>query len=120
LNDQFIAHKGFLTTEYLDQYKPEIIMFHDYYSPLVPPKLTEANLAQRWFSMTILMKQYAEANGYVLAAVFGDSPYDTHYYYVRADFADSKRLIEQISKMKKYYWFTTGKKSINYAVYAEP
>jgi arabinofuranosyltransferase len=120
LNDQFIAHKGFLTTEYLDQYKPEIIMFHDYYSPLVPPKLTEANLAQRWFSMTITMKEYAEAKGYVLAAVFGDSPYDTHYYYVRTDFEDSKRLIEQISTMKKYYWNITGKKSINYAGFMEP
>ncbi len=120
LNDQFIAHNGGLTAEYLDQYKPEIIMFHDYYSPLVPPKLTDANLAQRWFSMTITMKEYAEANGYVLAAVFGDSPYDTHYYYVRSDFEDSKRLIEQISKMKKYYWPTTGKRSINYAGYPEP
>jgi len=120
LNDQFIAHNGGLTVEYLDQYKPEIIMFHDYYSPLVPPKLTDANLAQRWFSMTITMKEYAEANGYVLAAVFGDSPYDTHYYYVRTDFADSKHLIEQISTMKKYYWPTTGKKSINYARFDEP
>ena len=120
LNDQFIAHNGGLTAEYLDQYKPHIIMFHDYYSPLVPPKLTDANLAQRWFSMTITMKEYAEANGYVLAAVFGDSPYDTHYYYVRSDFEDSKRLIEQISKMKKYYYPTTGKKSINYADLSEP
>ena len=120
LNDQFIAHNGSLTAEYLDRYKPQIIMFHDYYSPLVPPKLTEANLAQRWFSMTITMKEYAEANGYVLAAVFGDSPYDTHYYYVRTDFADSKHLIEQISTMKKYHWPTTGKKSINYAIYSEP
>jgi arabinofuranosyltransferase len=120
LNDQFIAHNGGLTTEYLDRYKPEIIMFHDYYSPLVPPKLTEANLAQKWFSMTITMKEYAEANGYVLAAVFGDSPYDTHYYYVRPNFADSERLIELISKMKKYHWPTTGKKSINYAGFSEP
>jgi arabinofuranosyltransferase len=120
LNDQFIAHNGGLTAEYLDKYKPEIIMFHDYYSPLVPPKLTDANLTQKWFSMTITMKEYAEANGYVLAAVFGDSPYDTHYYYVRPDFADSKRLIEQISTMKKYYWPTTGKKSINYVDFSEP
>ncbi len=120
LNDQFIAHNGSLTAEYLDQYKPEIIMFHDYYSPLVPPKLTEANLAQRWFGMTITMKDYAEANGYVLAAVFGDSPYDTHYYYVKTGFPDSKRLIQQISAMKKYYWPTTGKKSINYAEFQEP
>lgn len=116
LNDQHIAHNG-LTMEYLDEYKPQIIMFHDYYSPLVPPRLTEANLAQRWFSMTILMKTYAEQNGYVLAAVFGDSPYDTHYYYVRADFEDSERLIERISTFRNYYYPTTGKRSINYAVF---
>ncbi|MBL8079340.1 MAG: hypothetical protein JNM55_15350 [Anaerolineales bacterium] len=120
LNDQFIAHNGKITVEYLDKYKPHVIMFHDYYSPLVPPKLTERNLAQRWFSMTILMKTYAEENGYVLAAVFGDSPYDTHYYYVRSDFEDSERLIEQISEMKDYYWPITGKRSINYAGFPEP
>jgi hypothetical protein len=120
LNDQFIAHNGGLTAEYLDQYKPHLIMFHDYYSPLVPPKLTEANLAQPWFRMTITMKEYAETNGYVLAAVFGDSPYDTHYYYVRPDFEDSARLIEQISKTRSYYWFATGKRAINYAGYVEP
>jgi arabinofuranosyltransferase len=116
LNDQFIAHNG-LTTEYLDEYKPHVIMFHDYYSPLVPPKLTEPNLAQPWFSMTILLKTYAEENGYVLAAVFGDSPYDTHYYYVRSDFEDSERLVERISTFRDYYFPTTGKRSINYAKY---
>jgi len=120
LNDPFIAHNGALTAEYLDRYKPHIIMFHDYYSPLVPPKLTEANLAQRWFSMTITMKTYAESHGYILAAVFGDSPYDAHHYYVRPDFADSGKIVTQISRMKKYYWFTTGKKAINYAGYPEP
>ena len=120
LNDQYIAHNGALTVEYLDQYKPQIIMFHDYYSTLVPPKLTDANLAQRWFSMTILMKTYAEENGYVLAAIFGDSPYDTHYYYVRTDFEDSQELIDRISEMKNYYYPTTGKRSINYVGFPEP
>ncbi len=117
LNDQFIAHNGSITVEYLDLYKPHIIMFHDYYSPLVPPKLTEANLAQRWFSMTITLKTYAEENGYVLAAVFGDSPYDTHYFYVRPDFEDSANLVESISEFRDYFYPTTGKRSINYAKY---
>jgi len=63
------------------------------------------------------MKTYAEENGYVLAAIFGDSPYDTHYYYVRADFEDSEELIEKISQMTNYYYPTTGKRSINYAKY---
>jgi len=120
LNDQFIAHNGGITEEYLDRYQPHIIMFHDYYSPLVPPKLTEANLSQRWFSMTILLKTYAESNGYVLAAVFGDSPYDTNYFYVRTDFEDSQALIKQISSMRNYYWFATGKRSINYAGIQQP
>ncbi|HNB37569.1 MAG TPA: hypothetical protein PK414_15190, partial [Anaerolineales bacterium] len=120
LNDQFIAHNGSITVEYLDKYKPEIIMFHDYYSPLVPPKLTEANLAQRWFNMTILLKTYAEEHGYILAAVFGDSPYDTHYYYVRSDFEDSERLVERISEFRDYFYPTTGKRSINYAGFPEP
>ena len=120
LNDKFIAHNGEITVEYLDSYKPEIVMFHDYYSPLVPPKLTEKNLTQRWFSMTILLKTYAEENGYVLAAVFGDSPYDAHYYYVRSDFEDSNALINRISQFRDYFYPTTGKRSINYAKYEKP
>lgn len=120
LNDQWIAHHGAVTAEYLDGYQPHIIMFHDYYSTLVPPKLTEANLAQRWFGMTILLKTYAEDHGYVLAAIFGDSPYDTHYYYVRPDFEDSAEIVERISEMTTYYYPTTGKKSINYAAFPEP
>lgn len=116
LNDQHIAHNG-LTVEYLDERKPHIIMFHDYFSPLVPPRLTEANLAQRWFGMTILLKTYAEENDYELAAVFGDSPYDTHYYYVRKDFEDSSRIINRISEFRDYFYPTTGKRAINYAIF---
>jgi hypothetical protein len=116
LNDQWIAHNGDVTPAYLDRYKPHVIAFHAYFSPLVPPRLTAPNLAQAWFRMTITLKEYAEQRGYVLAAVFGESPFDTIYYYVRPDFEDSGRIITRISSMTKYYWFATGKKSINYAL----
>jgi len=120
LNDSRIAHEGDVTAAYLDQYKPHVIAFHAYFSPLVPPKLTKQNLEQDWFRMTITLKDYAEARGYVLAAAFGDSPYDTTYYYVRPDFEDSQKITNLISGMERYYWFTTGKRSINYAALERP
>lgn len=119
LNDEWIAHHGEVTTEYLDLYKPELIVFHAYFSPLVPPRLNDRNLGQDWFRMTITLKQYAESHGYILAAAFGDSPYETHYYYVRSDFPDSAKIVQTISGMKAYYWFATGRKAINYALLAQ-
>lgn len=120
LNDPWIVRNGGVSEEYLDRYRPHLIVFHAYFSPLVPPKINEKNMAQDWFRMTIILKEYAEKRGYILAAVFGDSPYDTHYYYVRPDFPDSKRIVRQISEMKDYYYFTSGKKAINYAIFASP
>jgi len=123
LNDPWIAHNGDITPQYLDQYKPNLIVFHAYYSPLVPPRLIDKNLSQDWFRMTIILKDYAESHGYILAAVFGDSPYDTHYYYVRSDFADSRKILEAIVRFgqyKGYVWELTGKKSINYAEFSKP
>ncbi len=119
LNDPWIAHHGEITAEYLERYRPHLIVFHAYYSPLVPPRLSEKNLAQDWFRMTITLKDYAETHGYILAAAFGDSPYDAHYYYVRPDFEDSAAIINRIEKMK-YFWPLTGKKAINYARLSTP
>jgi arabinofuranosyltransferase len=115
LNDQWIAHHGAVTADYLDRFKPELIVFHAYFSPLVPPRINEKNMAQAWFRMTITLKDYAESRDYVLAAVFGDSPYESHYYYVRRGFADSDALVQQIAHTKSYYWYATGRKAINYA-----
>ena len=65
LNDEWIAHHGEVTPQYLDEYKPNLIVFHAYFSPLVSPKLTEKNLSQDWFRMTITLKEYAESHGYI-------------------------------------------------------
>jgi hypothetical protein len=115
LNDLWIAQHGEVTAEYLEQYKPNLIVFHAYFSPLVPPRVIEKNLAQGWFRTTLTLKTYAESHDYVLAAAFGDSPYEAHYYYVRRDFPDSERILHTILAMKDYRWFATGRKAINYA-----
>lgn len=111
LNDQWIAHNGKITEEYLDRFKPNVIVFHEWFSPLVEP----VNTSGKWFEMVMTLKHYAEKKGYILAAAFGESPYDTHYYYVRSDFDESKEIVDRIRAVD-YSWFATGNKAINYAM----
>jgi hypothetical protein len=115
LNDAWIARHGEVTAEYLDTYRPHVIVFHAYFSPLVPARTSEKDLAHDWHRMTLTLQRYAESHGYLLAAAFGDSPYESHYYYVRSDFPDSAKIARDISKLRSYYWYATGKKAINYA-----
>jgi len=111
LNDQWIAHNGRITEEYLTRFEPELIVFYAYYSPLVP---WEGARNWAWYDMVMTLEGYAEKNGYVLAAAFGDSPYQTHYYYVRPGREESAEIIERIRSID-YYWSPTGRKAVNYA-----
>ena len=115
LNDEWIAHNGGITADYLDRYKPELIIFHAHFSPLVPPTTPEHYPDPVWFAMTMTLKNYAENHHYILAAVFGVTPYDTHYYYVRPDFADSQTIVKLISKFSRYAWAADGGiKAVNF------
>ena len=115
LNDEWIAHNGGITADYLDRYKPELIIFHAHFSPLVLPTTPDHYPDPVWFAMTMTLKNYAESHHYILAAVFGVTPYDTHYYYVRPDFADSQIIVKLISKFNRYAWAAdSGIKAVNF------
>jgi hypothetical protein len=111
LNDSWIAHHGEITPEYLDRFRPHIIMFHAYFSPASPADPTPEHMRDPWFRMTLTLRDYAEQRGYILAAAFGPSPQNTHYYYVRPDFEDSARIVREIAGLR--YGF--GGLAINYA-----
>jgi arabinofuranosyltransferase len=119
LNDSWIIHHGGITEQYLDGYRPEVIVFHSTFSPVLPAALSEDSLQNPWFRMTITLKQYAEQRGYVLAAAFGDGPQDAHYYFVRPDFPDAGRIIRRIRAMD-YYWHSLRIPATNYASDAQP
>jgi hypothetical protein len=118
LNDAWIAHHGQITADYLDAYKPELIMFHASFSPLVSVKYrgNSEEWFKTWFPMVMTLKHYAEAHGYILAADFGVSPYDTFYYYVRPAFPDSAEIVQKIRHIP-YYSYTTGEICINYDLF---
>jgi len=110
LNDPEIAHAGSITEERLAWERPHLIAFHAYFSPLVPPEVNNT-----WDAMVLKLKDYAEKRGYVLAAVFGETPYDTQHYYVRPDFPDSAEIIRRI-RATPYIQMSTGRACFNYAV----
>jgi len=109
LNDQWIAHHGGITDDYLAKQNPEVISFHAYFSPLVPPVVRND-----WDAMVVKLKAYAEKRGYTLAAVYGETPFDTQHFYVRPDFPDAAEIV-RIIRTTPYIQMSTGRRCFNYA-----
>jgi arabinofuranosyltransferase len=116
LNDRWIAQNRGVTYEYLAQQQPDMIVWHEYFSPLHPPSAARAG--NPWFRQVMTLKQYAEQNDFTLAAVFGTRPYDTHYYYVRSDLPEHDAIVQGI-KSTDYHWFSDGRICTNYAEVSE-
>jgi hypothetical protein len=116
LNDTWIARHGGVTDEYLDRYRPEVVMFHAYYSPLEEPgpRAERSGLGPAWYRMCRTLQAYAERRGYRLAALFGREPSHVHAYYVRAGFPDAA-AIEAAIRDFDYIWHRDGRTSTNFA-----
>jgi hypothetical protein len=97
LNDPWIAHHGLVTDQYLDRYRPEVIMIHGYFSPLAPTPPSVST----WTRMTLVLRSYARTRPYVLAASFGGA-HDTVNFYVRCDFVDANKIIGRIRRLRFY------------------
>ncbi len=87
LNDEYITHNG-LSFEYLDQQGSDVIMYHQVKNPQPP----------RWADMVKTLRDYAEARGYILAAIIErKGPDDLHVYWVKPDNPDAQALIRAIT-----------------------
>ncbi len=94
LNDEYVAHHG-LDFAYLDQQEPAIIMYHQVKNPHPP----------RWADMVQMLRDYAEARGYVLAAVVErKGPEDLHVYWVDPNNPDAQALIRAITDHDEFVY----------------
>src|SRR5204863_5312589 len=62
LNDGWIARHGLVTAEYLDRYRPELVMFHAYFSPASPEDESRAarhGLGPAWHETVHVLQSYA-------------------------------------------------------------
>lgn len=106
LNDAFVAHEGGITEEYLDRYRPEVIVFHAFFSPDTDqsgPRIENRSLGPPWYRMVKTLQGYAESRDYVLAAVYGRHAFDTHWYFVRRGFPQSNEIVSRLRALE-YRW----------------
>jgi hypothetical protein len=112
LNDAHIAHFG-ISEGYLDQYQPELIMYHlaqwgtyqnfdaelhEAGQPIGPLKEDKA---------ARVMHEYALHHGYILAAAYGDTACNLHFFWIKPDTPDTDELVAYI-RNTPYYFLDSG------------
>jgi len=102
LNDPVVAHGGRVTREQLDKHPPEIIMFH-----VAQDEKRRFTGQSRFPELGRALDDYATAHGYRLAALYGTTPFDVHYYYVRRECPDADAIIDIIQETP-YHWYVDG------------
>lgn len=103
LNDRRVVEEGKLTLAHLEEWKPDLILFHGDMNKYGPLSHSEHNAA--WMEMNDTLQQYAEQQQFTLAAAYGTSPYFVHFYYVSPWIADHDSLVALIRR-QAYPWFT--------------
>ncbi len=110
LNDFEIAREGIITLARLEAFNPDLVVFHAYDSP----SAAGTTGLKGWSEMVAVLRAYVAKHGFVLAAAYGVSPEDLHYYYVRPEFAAKTDIVARIAGMK-YPWPRNGEVAKNYA-----
>jgi arabinofuranosyltransferase len=99
LNDAWIAHHGYITDEYLDRYKPDMLVVHTPLKTMRGEIFVLGHDAATWSGMVSILRHYASTRKYVLAAAWGLSPENTYFYYVRADCPDCRLFVTRIRQL---------------------
>jgi hypothetical protein len=111
LNDFTIATHGTITSDYLSAFDPDLIVFHAY----DPPFAEGTSGLPGWAEMANVLRSYVAQHGFVLAAAFGDSPHDLHYYYVHPRIAQEFGVADRIRHVA-YRWPGNGNLATNFAL----
>lgn len=116
LNDKWIAHHKLITEDYLDNYKPQLIMFAADYPFNAQLKLNNPESLDKrtknWLRMITTLKDYAEKHDYFLAAIYSPDSSAAHYYYVNRNFDGSHDIINEIRQVE-YHWIANPHKCWN-------
>jgi hypothetical protein len=131
LNDAYVAHSKshLLTDEYLDSYRPEILLYR-VWGDFVDVKNFQAQLGAEAENLgyhaddvltknDVMLDRYARSHGYVLAAIWGARLCQSDVYWVRGDFADRDAIVSAI-RDHAYYTQADGELAHDFRGAAAP
>jgi hypothetical protein len=103
LNDQEIAHRGYLTTADLDRRAPVVVFVHQPYAPGQPPR-SDDDLGQAWTDMTVTLNSWLVDNRYQLVRSVDDDErlrrtgnHSTWNIWVAPTTADSRQIAQLLA-----------------------
>jgi hypothetical protein len=118
LNDAHIAHYG-ISEQYLDEYKPELIMYHadgSYAFPEFQSELFEKGQPPstvRDIHAVRVMHRYALHHNYILAAAYASVSCNLHFFWVRPNTSDTDAIVHYI-RTTPYYFLDNGRLSTDF------
>lgn len=114
LNDQWIAHHRLVTDDYLDQWKPTMVMFYATRRDLNRRDPGERARDRYMHESTRVLLNYCQQRGYLLAAAYGENPDRVQVYYVRADCPEAEAVVQAIREEPYPFW-RSGRPARNFA-----
>ena len=96
LNDQAIAHRGYITASDLDQRRPLVAFIHMTYVPGHSP-LPSPLLGQAWTNMTLTLNAWLNDHEYRLVRSVSDGGQGTWNVWVLPGSADSQAIAELLA-----------------------
>ncbi|MSO56383.1 MAG: hypothetical protein EXQ55_05605 [Acidobacteria bacterium] len=103
LNDARIVWEGGITNAYLAEIRPDVIVFHSYYTPFNRSPQADGD----WNGMVVTLHRYAPCHGYELAGVFAGGLEESHYYFVDPKWPASGAFSSELKALRYGWWGTT-------------
>ncbi len=93
LNDPWIAHNGGITSAYLDEQDPQVVVVHAAASPIFEDPAVGFDLGPEWDAMSRLLNDWCRERGFTLAAAWGASHANAFWFWVDPECPDHDAIV---------------------------
>ncbi|MEL6842354.1 MAG: hypothetical protein AAFP02_04010, partial [Bacteroidota bacterium] len=105
LNDSYLAHHFPITKQYLREWNPDLLCFHD--QLIAPSYSPKDGQRYRWSQMTDTIRAFLREEEYELISAYGPHEDNIHFYYIKTNNPHKDSITSQIRNLD-YRWYANG------------